>query len=263
MPNAAWAWEFLRRNPSYARDFRAARRKPDMAIKLRTGATLLRPRKRHLTAEEWGLLHFADPEKDALTADVFWRPDFLAGALNVRLSAVHQNDNGDDEDHDIIVLSAIKSRRVILDATDGARHILLNGDRFWIQLRCEHPLPVGEQASVKIHIDGAAHARRKLDTAAQLLALHRSASGQLSLIGRNRNAEPLRRALIAYDIWYGAGNKQGRYRRIAEAIFGAPRVAEDWSQPSRCLKDQARRARIKGEELVAGGYRALLQKKAI
>ncbi len=263
MPNAAWAWEFLRRNPDYARDFWAARRKPDMAIKLRSGATLLRPRKRHLNAEKWGLLHLADPAKDALSADVFWRPDVLAGALNIRLSTVHENDNGDDKDHDIIVLSAIKSRRVIFDGTDGVRHILLNGERFCIQLCCEGPLPVGEQASVKIHIDGAAHARRKLDSAAQLLALHRSAGGQLSLIGRNKNAEPLQRALIAYDIWHGAGSKKGRYRRIAIAIFGVERVVQDWSHPSRCLKDQARRARIKGEEYVAGGYRKLLTKKAI
>lgn len=263
MPNAAWAWEFLRRNPDYARDYRAAGRLPRGFLTLRSGARFYRPRRRYRTIEEWGLLHPADPDKGPFEADVFWRPDLLAGALNVWLAPIFGEGADSVEEDDVIVLSAIGTRRVLLDAVSGARHILLNGERFWIQLVCEPPLPVGEMAEIRIRIDGGAHARRKLDTAAQLLSLHRSAGGQLSLIGRNRNAEPLARALIAYDIWHGFNCEKGGYRQIAEAFFGRARVAEEWSDPSRCLKDQARRAVTKGEELVAGGYRNLLAKKTL
>lgn len=264
MPNAAWAWEFLRRNPDYARDFRAAGRLPRRYLTLRSGARFYRPRRRYRNMEKWGLLHPADPDVGPFEADVFWSPDLLAGALNVRLSPLFANDEAqDDNDHDIIVLSAIQSRRVLLDATSGARHILMNGERFWIQLVCEPPLPVGEIAEIRIRIDGAAHGNRKLDTAAQLLSLHRSAGGQLSLIGRNCNAEKLERALLAYDIWHGSEKPHGRYRKIAEAIFGVARVAEEWNHPSQYLFGQARRAKQKGERYVAGDYKKLLFKKAI
>lgn len=263
LPNAAWAWEFLRRNKDYRLDYRLSRAGAPSTIQLKTGATLRRGRRRFLTAERWGLLFFANPKFSAAAADVFWLPELLTGALRVRLSLVCEDVSTDADDHDIIVLSAIRTRRILYEAVDGARHILLNGDRFWIQLHCENPAPLGDQARVGIRIDGARHAMRRLDTAAQLLSLHRSAGGKLSLIGRRRNSKPLANALSAYDIWHGFERPRGGLKEVAEMINGPARIATDWGVDDRALKQQAHRAIAKGEAIIANGYRNLLAKKTL
>jgi hypothetical protein len=71
-----WAFEFLRRNPAYRRDWRDSvpRRLP--VVTLSDGTHLLRLRRRYPRAEQWGLYAFADPARSARQMPVFW----LAGA---------------------------------------------------------------------------------------------------------------------------------------------------------------------------------------
>ena len=263
MPNAAWAWEGLRRNPAYRADYRAHVHAMPATIPLYGGARLLRAPRRYLSAEEWGLLTYADPYLTADEANVFWRPDLLAGALRVKLTPLGTSSDIDDGPSDTIALSALKTRRVLLETVDGARHILLNGRRFWIQLYSIKRAPVGDQAEVDIRFDGADHMQRRLDTAAQLLALHRSAGGKLSLIGRRRNTRPLSNALNAYDIWHGFDRPKGSLEDVAEMIVGKARMAADWGANDRALKAQAKRAIAKGEAFVAGDYRHLLAQKVL
>jgi len=52
------AWEYLRRNDEYARDWRISAAGRPKAITLTTGTTLLRARRRFLRAEAWGLCSF-------------------------------------------------------------------------------------------------------------------------------------------------------------------------------------------------------------
>lgn len=263
MPNAAWAWEGLRRNPDYRAEFRAHRHAMPAYISLYGGAHLLRAPSRCPGAEDWGLLAYADPDKSAIDANVFWRPDLLAGALRVKLTPIGASSDSGDEPSDTIVLSALKTRRVLLETVDGARHILLSGHRFWIQLYSLKRAPVGDQAEIDIRFDGAQHMKRRLDTAAQLLALHRSAGGKLSLIGRRKNTRPLANALTAYDIWHGFERPKGTLEDIAEMIVGKARMASDWGRNDRALKAQAKRAVVKGEAFVKGDYRALLAHKVL
>lgn len=263
MPNAAWAWEGLRRNPAYRGVYRAHLHALPLSTSLYGGAQLLRSTRRYLDAEKWGLLTFANPDQTALKANVFWRPDVLAGALRVKLTPIDSHAHDLDGPSDTIVLSALKTRRVLLETVDGARHILLNGRRFWIQLYSIKRAPVGDQALVDVRFDGADHMQRRLDTAAQLLALHRSAGGKLSLIGRRKNTRPLANALNAYDIIHGFERPQGTLEDVAEMIVGKARMATDWGQNDRALKAQARRAIAKGEAFVAKDYRQLLTQKTL
>lgn len=259
LPNAAWAWEFLRRNPLYREAFLAARDLP-VPEQLKSGGTLYQLRRAFPEAENWGLLMFADPEQSAIDADVFWHTDLLAGALRVKLTQV---DELPDDPHDTIILSALKTRRVIMQTANGARHILLNGDRFWIHIYSIKKAPPHEFAEIDVRVDGAKHMQRRLDTAAQLLALHKSTGEKLSLIGRRKNAGRLVNALVAYDVWKGFEQPQGGLREIAVALFGEARVREDWTGSSRYLKDFSRRARDKGIGLVEGGYKTLLSRKSL
>lgn len=263
MPNAAWAWEGLRRNPDYRRAYFSARHKLPTAIKLYSGATLLRAKRRDREAEFWGLLSLTDPRFSAKNTEAFWRPDLLAGSLEVRLSPLTQAEQNSPQDYDIISLSGLQTRRLLLETVDGGRHILLNGSRFWIQLYCPNPSIFGECAHVGIRLNYATHMKRCIDTATQLLSLYRSEGGQIGLIGRRRNTDKLRNAIIAHDVWTGFERPKGGLRDIAISIFGRERVEKDWSGPSRYLKDQAVRSRNKGLAFVAKDYRSLLTRKSV
>lgn len=224
---------------------------------------MLRGRKHYRTIEKWGLLYPADPNLNALEANVFWHPDWLAGTLDVRLAPVTGTDEVPDDPHDTIVLAALKSRRLLYEGLDGTRHILLNGSRFWVQLKSRATAPVGERATVSIQIEGATHGMRRIDTMRQLFALHRSAGGKLSLIGRRRNAKPLQNALAAHDIIHGFERPKGDLKDIAEMINGPARIAADWNKDNRALKQQARRAIARAEDLIERSYRDLLTKKTL
>lgn len=50
-----------------------------------------------------------------------------------------------------------------------------------------------------------------------------------------------------------------RHRDIAEALFGAVRVARDWSDPREHLRDTLRRAVRRGRQLMSGGHLQLLR----
>ncbi len=52
------AWEYLRRNETYARDWRIAGPGRPIPLELTSGTTLLRARRRFLRAEAWGLCCF-------------------------------------------------------------------------------------------------------------------------------------------------------------------------------------------------------------
>jgi len=263
LPNAAWAWEFLRRNPAYRADYLAAEGTYPTRETLHTGSVLYTMTQPQSRAEKWGLLSFADPDKRAINADVFWSPDLLAGALRVKLTHPDETVLDQSEPHDTIILSALQTRRVMLHTLNGARHILLNGKRFWIHLYSIKRAPTDDYAVIDVRFDGAKHMGRRIDTATQLLELHRSVGGNLSLIGRRKNAAPLINALTAYDVWNGFERDPGGLRDIAIAIFGQARVRNDWTGSSRYLKDHARRARDKGKDLVEGGYKTLLARKTI
>ena len=60
--------------------------------------------------------------------------------------------------------------------------------------------------------------------------------------------------LRALDGWLAGAS----YREIAIALFGAQRVAADWTDPRRYMLDGVRRAVSRGRQLMTGGYRQLL-----
>lgn len=55
------AWEYLRRNPDYRRDFRLSAPGRPKPIRLADGTVLLRLRRRFPRAEAWGLHYFRRP----------------------------------------------------------------------------------------------------------------------------------------------------------------------------------------------------------
>src|SRR6266540_2595224 len=83
-----WAWEFLRRNPDYLADWRAAVPRRLSPITLHDGTPLLRLRRRYPKAENWGLYAFADPFSTARSSPVFWLPKMSLADFKVSRAAV-------------------------------------------------------------------------------------------------------------------------------------------------------------------------------
>lgn len=262
-PSPVWAWEGLRRNPAYRRDYHAHRHGLPTRLPLYGGSHLLRAQRRCRVAEHYGLLALADPNQSAFDAPIFWHPDRLAGALRVKLTPIARAETASDNAPDHILLSDLKTRRLLFETVDGRRHILLNGQRFWIQLYAIDPAPLGDDAAIDIRFDGVDQMKRRLDTAAQLLALHRAAGGKLSLIGRRKNTRALGNALKAYDIIHGFERPAGTLEEVAAMIVGRTRMEADWGRDDRAVKAQARRAIAKGERFVADGYQQLLSRKVL
>ncbi len=259
MPNAAWAWEFLRRNRNYREDFTQAYPSLPKAVELATGSRLIIGKRRYQTARNWGLLLFADPDFTALETDVFWKPTIYPATVHVHLSdpeaELQIRRCRLNKISDTVILSSLNCRRILFESINGSRHVVINACRYWVQLYCDTPHPIDDKAIIKFRIDGATHADKRINTVRQLLEIHRSTGRKLSQIGYRRNAGTLIDALIALDV----KRMGGTYRDIACAFVGEERTADEWGQGSCSLKEKARRALVRGREYRDGKYLSLLK----
>lgn len=101
----------------------------------------------------------------------------------------------------------------------------------------------------------AGRQRVRLGAIAEFNAL---AAGDNPRDGRSHDclhSNRLRFILQALD-GYLAGRSQ---REIAELLFGAPRVRQDWGSAGGHMRDRVRRAIRRGRKLMEGGYVSLLR----
>lgn len=258
MSNAAWAWEFLRRNMDYRLDFTKEHWNRPHMENLSTGTRLVIGKRRYQRARKWGLLFFADPDFTALQTEVFWKPSVFPATVRVKL--------GDPEIEtlmeranfcsvsDSVILSQLCCRRILFDSINHSRHIVLNARRYWFQLYCDSPHPLDDEAVIHFRIDGVKHSKQRMKTARQLLELHRSSGGKLSQIGTRKNAQKLQEALIALDV----NKADGSYRDIARHLVGDKQTDLEWDSGNCRLKDRARRALAMGKKYRNGDYLTLL-----
>lgn len=240
-----WAWEFLRRNEAFRRECRLNRVGHPTAIRLVSGTTLYRPRRRFLAAEEWGLALFVDPDKTALEADVFWLPEQLRYVVQCHCKPT--NDNGAEQ----LSLHLFHGRRAVLS---GPAHeqVTVQGTRKSASLVVTSgSILFGKSAVMFLH-EGLNSATRHHETLTNLRQLTIEAA----------NVEVTKACpdykyldyLIALD-----GQLEGRtYRDIAEVLYGKDRVGTHWTDDTRWMKSKVRRAVAQGLALMNGGYRDLL-----
>lgn len=253
-PNAIWAWEFLRRNKAYQKDYHKHFKDGPKSYVLPTGSELIVGERRYRAARKWGLLYFADPLKAAYEAGVFWKPSVFPGTVPVALrnpKREQQRERFDKWDQaDMVILSDLCCRRFIFESINGSRHILLAPRRYWIQLYCDSAHPLDDKALISFRIDGARHANKRIGSVQQLLRLHKSSGRNISSIGYRRNIAPLSDAITALDIRRSGGT----YSDIAKAIT-APEIA---NLQKDAAKQKAARAFQRGELYRDGKYFELL-----
>jgi hypothetical protein len=246
-----WAWEFLRRNPDYRRDWQASVPRRLSYVTLKDGTRLLRLRRRYPRAERWGLYAFADPSVPARRAPTFWHFDALQRIVRLRAEPPAQRTRQSDSAA-TLALSDFRVDRMAAIGVNNVPQVLMKGPGSLV------PVEISGLAALSLPFAPVFEIGGLFDLNAQtelLKRLHRFAE-QAPDPGNPAFAidERLHHTLIALDESLAGKN----YRQIAITIYGEKRVAEDWKGSSHYLKDRMRRLVAKGTELMNGGYRDLL-----
>ena len=241
-----WAWEFLRLNPDYQRDFRTNKAGTPTAIKHHSGAVYYRLRRKFLAAERWGLMMFTDPFKTSLDADVHWHPNSIK--RHAHCTSKPANDNNSDTEY----LTGFIGRRCILVANEY-EHFSIQRGAVSANLVITGASLLLQNCELKYMIEGLARLNPVAETLTNLRRL--KSDPQLPEPTLGQTELRLRECLVALD-----GHLAGRsYRDIAEVLYGPDRVKEVWTNETRHLKDKVRRAVAAGIDYMNGGYLKLLQ----
>ncbi|PCI52871.1 MAG: hypothetical protein COB36_14285 [Alphaproteobacteria bacterium] len=259
MPNAAWAWEFLRRNKQYRKDFTKAFRDSPSVEELVTGSRLIIGKRRYQKARDWGLLFFADPDFNALTTEVFWKPSAFQSTVHVELGDpmietkhIHSNFGCVDES---VILSKLCDHRVLFESINQSLHVVLNTRYYWFQLYCDTKHPNGDEAIIRFKVDGASHSLGRIKTIEQLLNIAHETGEEINQLASANRAKVLGESITALDIKrYG-----GTYKDIACALVGTKRTENEWENGHSALKEKARRALVRGRKYRDGEYLSLLE----
>jgi hypothetical protein len=223
----ALAWEYLRRNPDYRRDWHAEAE--DVS-----------------SAARWGMAALENPDLDARLAQPLWQPPPV-GVLRLT-AAAHELANATR-----FSLWALPGRKALFHDGCGLRLTLLLGGRILhVDLTCD----LGEDMAFAYVIAAGPRAALQWHAARSLHSLLEGASHDaVSIIAArpNRVALAHMRSLQALD-----GTLAGAsHREVAQALFGVRRVAEAW-YPDSELRAQTRHCIHRGRVFMQRDYRRLL-----
>jgi hypothetical protein len=245
LDHTGWAWEFLRRNEDYKRDYRTNRAGHPLPIIHNSGAVVVRLRRRVLAAEQWALHLFADPYKSARDAHVFWLADRLKNAVSCTLRIANDNVMGA-----LSLASFVGQRRILV--TPNQEFVVIADHQMSACMVVKNATFLIGNSSVTFEILGFEDPTKAIEAVQTLRRLRTNAAKELNV----QSCFPPKylNYLIALD-----GHLAGRsYRDIAEILYGADRIGPYWTDDSRGYKSKVRRAVERGVALMKGGYRALL-----
>ncbi|AKC86327.1 DUF2285 domain-containing protein [Pseudoxanthomonas suwonensis] len=229
LDGASLAWEYLRRNPEYRRDWHLHRRRPERA-------------------QHWGLRLLEDPDLDARDALPDWFPE--------PPGTVHLLPDADPPP------GATPFR---LWDFPGEKRLLHDGRRLLLTVRMAGRTrsfvlsPELEDGKAYVYAVRAGPQmltrwRNAEMTLAALDALHANDTG----VGVARD-RPGRTALLHLRTLQALDGVQSgaSQRKVAEVLYGAEVVAERWYSDGQ-LRAHVRRLIARGRRLMQGGYRRLL-----
>jgi len=226
-----FAWEFLRRDPSY----RAAALE---AFRTRPTAT---PR------PEWGLHAFEHPDRAAPDARPVWREDVLPFILPI--IAVDQGPSNDRLD-----VGALRGLATLARMPGGREHLLISDGFRSIRLDVVGGTLADGPVSLVYQLTGFDRLEPPLLVLRQLLALIRQGDFSPGLHRADRRAHrwvALLRARDAIDA--GAGQ-----REIAARLMNPDAAGPRWRVESPALRSRVQRLVRQASLMERGGYRALL-----
>lgn len=245
LEGTGWAWEFLRRNTTYRKAFRAAAITHSMQTKTQPSLHCYVVKEMDKRAIDWGLLCLADPAKSATETDLFWLPQLVTHHLSIHIDQRHWGGRGG------LNFTGFTCRIAVLRLASIDYVVLQQGNNR-VQLTIHGAAVFAQGNAFKLEIDGLEGVTRAIPA---LQALQRMLR-QVRILPPDSTWQPSKWQdyLIALD-----GHLEGRtYRDIAEVLYGRDRVGMHWADNTRWMKSKVRRAVERGVELMNGGYRELL-----
>jgi hypothetical protein len=237
LPRTAWAWEFLRRNPTYHGDYAS-----HMAGDGESD---------HVGALPWGLLRFEDPTNDARAASVLWQMKLCRDVLPLAAAKMRPGTAAETLD-----LTKLQCRSVVYDfGVEERREVLLTQEGRSLQLTIFGSVPLEDALLLTPALPEACYGKARLQAVKRLADLVKHGTLRPSLYRRERQSVRLARVIQALDGWLA----KAQQREVAVSLFGRERVERDWQDPRNHLRDHVRRAVAYGRELMASRYRRFLE----
>lgn len=229
-----FAWEWLRRDPSYR----------EAATE---GLERGRPAARARSPAAFGLVRFEAPGSAVPVARPFWRSDAdpsVLAAARVQSGAPADLFDADRLARFATVVSAGGSEHLLL--CDGLRTLRLDG--------AAGAFTTGP-ACLRYAIAGIANAQRPLETLRRFLALCRMGRFASSLHRREARARRWILMLRAWDALVAGADQ----REIAAELFSRSASDRNWRTREPSVRSQVQRLVRSTRALARGGYRRLLQ----
>jgi len=243
-----WAWEWLRRNTAFRKDWDDARLQYGVAG-YDGASTLLVSQSQTPKLSGWGCLYCSSPQEDARVASVFWSPDVCASVLKLHAFPLKA-----EVESTPFFLRDIACPSVLLELPGGPQYLLFHDGSRTLQLVVE-----GEDVlrPVRLLTDGAPGKALAGPQLRSLLCFN-----DLRLSGRLYDSHfqkelPSQRLRLILRMVDGA-LAGASHRQIAQVVFAGEFSAESWYAPGRPLRDRVRRALYRGHRLMQKGYLDLL-----
>jgi hypothetical protein len=239
------AWEFLRRNPDYQRDYRLSRRGAERPRRLAGGQYLTRLRRRSPRCQRWGLDPLVDPKCPASMVPLCW----IIGEAAPSLAGIAERASGPSASA-LSIKTCAAAHHLMIGPT-GEEYVLLRDAEGAAILRLEGSRAGREAVNVTFLIRDLPDPQRlghQFRTLRRLIAVPRSE------VRPTRTRIFFRDALLALD----ARLLGLSHREIAKLLYGADAVAGSWTRSSGSIRERTRHLIVRGQALRDGTYRNLL-----
>jgi len=250
LPYSGWSWEYKRRDAALQATARRLSRSAPIVLRRSDGSRLVKLKTRSFEAEKFGLHFIPDPSLSAFETTPFWLPEVMSANLEAASEIADRKARGAAP----LKWDDIPGEKHFLIAPGRRPKLVIASPGYAAQLAIEeNALPVPQAMYLSLRL-GAGHlSGDNLRYVEEFAALCHGKDVQCRPL-RGLSPETLRKAIIALD-GHLANVKQ---RQIAETIFGAKMVEEDWDNGPKSYKSKTRRLIKKGVELMQTGYRDLL-----
>lgn len=161
-------------------------------------------------------------------------------------------------DRDAIDRHWLAARLTLARGDDGREHVVISDGRRHVRLDVERGSLLGH-GNVVLHyrLHGVASARSRILPLRRLLHFCRHGRFPAALFPPEAG---IARGVVLLRV-RDALDARASHREIAEALFGASRVAREWHHVSDALRSRVRRLVADARHMSRGGYRQLLRRR--
>lgn len=244
MTRDRWAWEYMRRDPNYVEDAETMSSENVSEMTVCHSIKVYKSRVPQTIAERWGLIMMVDPKLNALNANAVWTKEAFPDQVAINVVPRAAGETCEIYDKSVTLCK-------ISHFTDsvGREFLLTRGNGCLFQSRCKGLSLLGmSPVKMDLSITDFESYERKI----------KAQQEGMRVFAEGLSAEPptwtkrthmLRDGLIALDC-LELGMSQ---REIANVLYGADRVKEEWDQDR--MRDAIKYIVSRATALRDGGFR--------